>query len=340
MKVKFWRVGTGDAISITFFDESGLRRNIFIDSGFVGTYAHTIKPELIAIQKAGEVVDLWVLTHTDRDHIGGVITFIKDGTFEGRNELVKEYWFNWSDFSFQPTSDKLSVAQGINLRDYLRMTGKLNSKDIKSGNVPVVLYGCEFTILSPNAKSLENSKVRWQREEVTTPIATPVYDYDQTIEDLTAQSEIEDADPFNGGSVAFLLQYQGHKLLFLGDSHPTVVVESLRNLGYSPTNRLQVEFVKLSHHASMRNTSRELLSLIESSNYIILAEGRSHALPNKWTLANILTNSLRDRTKPVFFYFNHETPRLRSIFEVDGDTTAYNFSCVFGKERYLEFTFP
>jgi len=336
MKLKFWRVGTGDAITINFPDSKDRKRNIFIDGGFVGTYRHSIKPELVRIREAGELVDLWVLTHTDRDHIGGVEAFIKDVAIADRERLVVEFWFNWSDYTFVPPTEKVSVAQGIVLREYLQAIGKLPREEIKVTPDSIVLYDCTFAILSPDQQSLEKSKIHWQRQEHPMPVAGGRNDHESTIEELSVAPASEDTDPFNGGSIAFLVSWRERSILLLGDSHPSVIVQSLTRLGYSPANRLRVDFVKLSHHGSKNNTSRGLIQLLDSDNYIILAEGSVHSLPNKWTLANILVHPERDFSRTITFYFNYDNPRLRSIFDTDSNKDKYNFRCVFSTEPFLE----
>lgn len=336
MKVKFWRVGTGDAITISFRDSDGKTRNIFIDSGFVGTYRNSIKLELLRIREAREVVDLWVVTHSDRDHIGGVEAFVKDTTMVDRENLITEFWFNWSDYPFTPPSPKISTAQGIILLEYLRDIGKLRRDEIKVGPDPVAVFDCALTILSPDEQTLDKSKIKWQAEESRVPIGGMMNDYGATIETLSGEPTTEDSDPFNGGSIALLVRWNTFSLLLLGDSHPSVIVKSLTALGYSPTNPLRVDYVKLSHHGSKNNTSRELLQLLDSDNYIILAEGYAHSLPNKWTLANILTRPERDPSRRITFYFNHDNARLRSIFDVDTDREKYNFQCVYSNEPFLE----
>ena len=59
------------------------------------------------------------------------------------------------------------------------------------------------------------------------------------------------------------------KILLLADSHPSVIVASLRALYYSETQKLTVDYMKVSHHGSRYNTSPELLSLINCRNLFL-----------------------------------------------------------------------
>ena len=44
----------------------------------------------------GESIDLWIITHIDNDHIGGLYNFINDTDFfETHHEQLKEVWMNY-----------------------------------------------------------------------------------------------------------------------------------------------------------------------------------------------------------------------------------------------------
>lgn len=328
MIIKFWKVGSGDGITINFKDSGGISRNLFIDGGYLGTYRTTIKQELLKIQAAGQRVDLWIITHTDRDHIGGVEAFLKDPFFLQKEDLVKEYWFNWSSYEFNPLSENISVQQGINLRNYLSGIGKLRLADIIADKNSIEWYGLRLTVLSPNAETLNKSKVAWKEKEAEKLIAADKNDYMESIESLLQQLSKEDDDVWNGGSIALLLEYYGRNVLFLADSFPSVVIETLQKMGYSSINPLVVDYIKLSHHGSKRNHSPELFDMMNCSKFIISANGITHSLPNKWTLAQILGSKSSTGNK-IDFLFNDDTPNLKNIFSIDENRESYNFECTY-----------
>lgn len=334
MLIKFWKAGSADAITISFNDINGDNKNLFIDGGFLRTYLATIKKELIEIQTAGQSVDLWVITHTDRDHIGGVEAFLKDPSIHNKEQLVKEYWFNWSSYEFSPLNNKISVGQGINLRKYLQEIGKLQSEPVIANVIPLQRHGLRLTILSPDEESYLKSMSAWKEVESEKMIALAINDYKEPIESLLNQPFIEDTDVWNGGSIAFLLEYNHQKILFLADSFPSVIIKSLRKMGYTSANRLKVDYIKLSHHGSKRNFDPFLLEIIECSKFIILANGITHSLSNKWTLAQILASNYRAGNKTEF-YFNDDTEVLKSIFTVDKNKELYDFECIYCHSPYL-----
>ena len=334
MKIKFWKVGSADAITINFKDEAGAIKNLFIDSGYLSTYLRTIKQELLDIQAANQCVDLWIITHTDRDHIGGVEAFLKDPSIYEKDELVKQYWFNWSSYEFSPLNEKISVTQGINLRNYLSAIGKLQLTDIIENEKPIEWHGLRLTILSPNEERLTKSKMAWKESESEKLIASSLNDYNEPIHSLLKQHYKEDSDVWNGGSIAFLLECNNKRILFLADSFPSEVIQALKKKGYSSINRLPVDYIKLSHHGSKRNFDPKLLEIIDCSRFIILANGITHSLPSKWTLAQIIGSPSRTGNK-IEFLFNDDTEALKGIFTVDKNKELYNFECSYSNLSFL-----
>jgi hypothetical protein len=96
----------------------------------------------------------------------------------------------------------------------------------------------------------------------------------------------------NSASIAFNLTYKEsgkiYNFLFLADSYPDVIAESLIKLKYSPKNPFFVDFVKVSHHGSKRNTNLELLGLIRANTFIIMTNG--YKKPDKETIARLIFN--------------------------------------------------
>ena len=83
--------------------------------------------------------------------------------------------------------------------------------------------------------------------------------------------------------------------------------QKVRTLGYSDTNKLKLDLVKISHHGSQYSTSDEFLSLLDSECYIISTNGSKHGLPNKRTIARIIKAT---DGKILFNYSDVITPLL------------------------------
>ena len=141
-------------------------------------------------------------------------------------------------------------------------------------------------------------------------------------------SEKVDAQVANAASVAFILRCDDLSVLMLGDCYPHNVVDYLRKKGYTPLHPLVVDYVKVSHHGSMHNTSNELLDLIKCNRYIISTNGDKFGHPDREVFAHILCHPNRNRKEKVHLYFNYEIASLlkkSGRFLLGGEMDKYNF---------------
>ncbi len=125
------------------------------------------------------------------------------------------------------------------------------------------------------------------------------------IEEVVAQKFNPDTATINGSSISFILEFQGKRVLFLGDSHTDIIVTNIQNILKKTTKeRLYFDAIKISHHGSKHNTSLELLELIESKRYIISTNGRGTGFrhPDLETISRILV-SKTDFKKELIFNF-------------------------------------
>lgn len=95
----------------------------------------------------------------------------------------------------------------------------------------------------------------------------------------------------NNASISFLLFYKGKCALFAGDASPDDMVNSGREyLSRSGVNSeyLELMLMKMPHHGSSRNVTREFLSFFKTENYLISTIGyRKNQHPGKGMLAEI-----------------------------------------------------
>ena len=141
-------------------------------------------------------------------------------------------------------------------------------------------------------------------------------------------SEKANSEVANAASIAFILRCEGLSVLMLGDCYPHNVVAYLRKRGYSESKPLVVDYVKISHHGSMHNTSNELLDLIKCNHYIISTNGDKFGHPDREVFAHILCHPKRNRAEKVHLYFNSDIPSLlkkSGKFLLGGEMERYNF---------------
>lgn len=277
-----------------------------------------------------EHIDLLIITHVDDDHIGGILKYFASNEFD--SNIIKKVWFNSGKLineHFQKNLENenlqeldefettyTSINQGVTFESKLESNSLWDKKLIKAGCDVFHEFGVKFTILSPDEKRLRKLLIKWETEYPST-LTSESTDYDMSFKELLLDDNFkEDSSIHNGSSIAFILEIEAKKMLFLGDSYPSVVVDNLNKLGYSKENKLTVDFVKLSHHASKANTSSELLESIDCKKFIVLTNGDYHRLPNKTTFARIYNSN-----KEAELYFNYPF-LIKRVFE-DGEIKKY-----------------
>ncbi|AEI52160.1 ComEC/Rec2 family competence protein [Runella slithyformis] len=311
-------VRCGDCLYINFLDNtSKISRHIIVDAGYSNTYHRTLKPIIDRLAKEGSEIDLFILTHTDGDHIGGMKPHIINFGVNG----IKQFWFNYAPtpFTLKDGTDEVSIKQGINLRDYLLKFGKVNSSPILTGHVEKIGDGI-ITVLSPDNEQFNRFVEEWRNEEPYSEgdvaITTTTTDYSEPIADLIHNEYEPDSSWSNRSSIAFVLQLGSKKVMLTGDAHPDVIISALRTQGYTPDNPIQLELMKISHHGSKANTSDELIKLVDCQCFLISSnEGNKHSFPHKEALARVIwvTHQRRPKT-PIHIYFTYNSSILKEIF--------------------------
>jgi beta-lactamase superfamily II metal-dependent hydrolase len=354
MKIKFLKAFNGDAILISF-KEIGETRNILIDGGMPATYVQKgkngkleygdLKETVDKIRENDEKIDLLVLTHVDDDHIGGVLKwFEKD---KDAHKTIGKVWFNSGRLISEYFDEKeiaenlleipdestlTSIGQGVKFEDYIEKNG------IWDRSIVVALeyfeyLGIKFKILSPSHDKLKLLLGKWEKEKPES-LDTSAYknDYELTLAEHIAKDKFkEDAAVHNGSSISFIMTVEKKNFVFLADAHPTVVVNSLRALGYSIDKPLKAELVKISHHGSKANNSVDMLELIKTNKYVISTNGDKHAHPNKQFLARLA--SINGNCE---VYFNYPE-QIEQIFSEEDYADFPNFKPT--SQENNEFTF-
>lgn len=296
----------GDCLWVEYGDTHPPKR-ILIDAGTVGTYPRSLAPKIQAtIEAEGSCkFELFVVTHIDADHIGGAIEFLKQAGTTGVS--IKEIWFN-GYFHLSNTSPSiLGAKQGEMLTplvqdgpwEWNKRFNELAVMVPDTGNLPTfTIAGMKITLLSPTFEKLQKLKPKWEKElEKAGLVPGHAYAIEDVLPNGFLGGKIEDwantvfkedtAEP-NGSSIAFIAEYEGKRVLFGADAHPSVLLESLQR---APLNAdtLPLNAFKLPHHASKNNTSKEMIAAFPAEHYLVSTNGQQFNHPDEEAIARILT---------------------------------------------------
>ncbi|WP_201008725.1 MBL fold metallo-hydrolase [Paenibacillus glycanilyticus] len=164
-----------------------------------------------------------------------------------------------------------------------------------------------------------------------------VSSFTQSIEEISKKPFEPDTAEINGSSIAFILEFEGKRLLFLGDSHSDVVEHNLRKLLKQTNNdeeKLWFDLVKVSHHGSKFNTSVDLLNLIASNKYVFSTNGRgkNFSHPDIETIYRIVST---DKTKNKELIFNYKPIRILNKFNQPELLNEYSYSIKYNNDMAL-----
>lgn len=324
----------GDCLLLEYGDPAAPRR-ILVDGGRAATYPDIAR--VLAAPGGDTRLDLLVVTHVDQDHILGVL-----GLFEERRRTppVSDVWFNGYDHlgdsdleTFGPLDgERLTTAL---LEQRLPWNAAFAGRAVEIGRPFDWLHdGSKVTLLSPDRRSLEHLIPTWRQEcaknglipgrppEEPPPLGFEAMGPIGDIEQLADSHFEPDDSKTNRTSIAFLFEYQGVRIMFTGDAEDGRLVESIRPLAAADGGRLRLDVLKLSHHGSAKNLSRDLLNLIDCRRYLISTNGKRHGHPDSIAMARLLSNG-GDEKHLVFNYRDRA-----ALWDVGAWRDRYRYSVV------------
>lgn len=228
------------------------------------------------------------------------------------------------------TPGEISARQGSNLAGLLRQGGyRWNNGDGRQptgsdGLSSLTIQGVHIQIIGPSRERLEALKKWWVAEIRRLGFAGELAELDDIFEFLCAhgavapapqtisasdgelsQVHIPDDSVTNGSSISMIVEVGRYRLLLLGDAWAADVVNALKPVGPSI-----FAAIKIAHHGSARNTSPELLGLIDAPHFFISTNGDGHAHPDFAVLQAIVD---RPATFKRTLHCNYSTPASRRL---------------------------
>lgn len=291
-----------DAIIIHFIDDDNSVHNIIVDGGDKRSpkfcYTDRLKKELELIFNKNEQIDLWVITHIDDDHIGGLYNFIEDNEFFTLHcDKLKEVWMNYGgngDYNVRRNGE-VGYKSGKELRNLLREEHVLVKEMIVAGQITNI-GDAKFVVVAPSKDAYNKYIKWWNKREFGKAVSVSDgliggtnCDYDKKFVDFDLNSYQEDDDVKNNSSIAFLMIYQRVNLLFTADSCSSILMDGLNRFIMSGRDKLKLNFMHVPHHGSSRNSSLEFLKKIESPLFVVTGDAMNpYNLPDKETIARLM----------------------------------------------------
>lgn len=253
---------------------------------------------------------------------GEQIISAEQGTTAGALLLQGKYSWN-GDFNNRAVciEQASEVALNVDVNIYLLSPDKQKLEKLKNlWSDELKIYDANFN--SGNSQLYDDAfemLLSWETEKVKVA-PKQISATEETLEELLKTPFDEDNTATNGSSIAFILQIQNKKLLFLADAHPSLIVRSLNE--YQNEGTIIFDLIKVSHHGSFANISRELLTKIDSESYLISTNGQKNIHPDKETIAHIITRKADFHRK---LYFNYITANSKYFAREDW-MEEYNYS--------------
>ena len=317
----------GDALLIEYGTDRV--RRLLIDAGPLHAFAD-VSARLAKIPGDDQRVELLVVTHVDTDHVEGMIRLLAPPV-NSWPIAPEEIWFNgWRHLDESTLGGREGefmsalIQRRAGEKWNTRFGGRAVCCERVAGDKVILEEGMELTLLSPSEQSLKNLLTAWSRHADQWDIDPGDLDdaWTQLVEEnkfhpdapltlgpedmsskLSKMLRGGDSSTANGSSIAFLARFGEKSCMFLGDAHMKVVCASLRRMGATPQNPLKVNAVKMAHHGSKNNITREFFELVDAKHWLVSSNGDKFRHPDREAMQAVIQGS---RRKPTL-WFNYRS---------------------------------
>jgi hypothetical protein len=318
---------------------------MLIDGGPATVYTNHLRPVLAGIAARGGRLDQVVLSHTDEDHVAGLVDlFAELRSLQLQNQPpligVDGMWIN--SFAFdsivaphmahivvlvpspagqtEETVDSslpqpaFGIAEGMDLRELLaQLSVPVNSGFpnnlvcLESALEPVTMAGLKLTMVGPTKSNLDRLERDWfEWLQKQQPPEGVV-----SALDLTKRISPDQSIP-NRGSIVFVAEYDGRTILFTADGRASDVTRGLIRCGLMEKDGVfHVDVLKVPHHGSARNASRKFFSQVTADTYVFSADGTNDN-PDLLTLG-WLVEALKEQGRKASLLFTNLTPSVEEL---------------------------
>jgi hypothetical protein len=319
----------------------------------VATWKDVLLPRLKEINPAVRLpIALGMVSHIDDDHIFGILkltnTLVAEKPSEPAAVKFARFWFNSFDKLVGPKPDVApdeaktaslqslvstqslpgvndnhaqaimqSIGQGNSLTSDLKKLG-LSSNTLvmaKKGQKAIPIEGAKATIVGPRQDRLNALQKAWQkalqkpgkeaRNAALQELFLPKKDLDKSVPNLS--------------SIVVRVEVGGKTLLLTGDAHGDDIVEAWKELELPVP--ATIDLLKMPHHGSIRNTTKQFLKFFTAEHYVFSANGK-YDNPDAPTLEALV--KIHGHRKIVLHFTNADVVWKKPYPLEKGDAKAAN----------------
>ena len=324
------------------------RARILIDAGPSHAFDHVVG-RLRELADDDPLVDVFVITHVDTDHIEGALRLI--GGVDSPL-MFGDVWFNGLGHL---EADRVGTDRGGVQGQFLAalLAGRAwnlawggKAVRLTDDGAPITLRPPAIdgrpvetiTVLSPTRAKARSMAKQWRLacegadleiDDVAQVLARFEADARYGAQRGGDEARVVrlgvDGSVPNGSSIAFVFEYGGRCVLLSGDAHAGVLRDSIRRLlDQRGDARLHLDAFKISHHGSRNNISAALLDLLVCDTFLVSTNGDRFGHPDAEAIELIASRAGGSRTRVVFNYRTEHTspwehdPRIEAIYGDDG----------------------
>ncbi len=354
LRLHVFQAEFGDCLMLEY-GAAAKPKYLLIDGGPSGTYEKHLQPILKKTFPRRGRLELVMLSHVDNDHVTGLLDLfaeLRQAKDAGRKNTISVggLWHNAFSQTIDPKEeihprlrDLLAAAksagmtmeatdftlEGILEGHQLRLAALALGVPLNPGFAEGVIRaetapqkiqmdGLSLRVVGPTQKNLENLRKTWlkwlDKNEARLQIATQA-----------AAIKADTSIP-NLSSIMVLAEESGKKLLLTGDGRGSDLLQGLKQAKLlDAQGRLHVDVLKMPHHGSARNITRQFLEAVTADRYVISANGM-YGNPDYAALAWVV-EAARDQGRKIEIVLTNETPSSKKLLKTfDPHTCGYSLT--------------
>jgi hypothetical protein len=330
----------GDCLVLEY-GSAAAPRFLLVDGGPDQIYPLHLKSELAAIAAAGGRLDLVVLSHVDQDHIIGLLDLFADLRDQRANNepeviAVDGVWFNQFSTTIDPNGDIAprfqalvsamhshgqsmvmsdmsldSIGQGHQMHLLAHTLGLAVNQSFAGGVVktdaaadPIVLDNLSLSVVGPSDTNLAALQAEW--EEWLDAHEPAAVSSDPFLAAMTDRSIP------NLSSIMLHAEADGKTMLLTGDGRGDHLLDGLKESGLGDSDgAIHVDLLKMPHHGSARNVTKEFFKKVTADTYVISANGK-HDNPDLATLI-WLVEAAEEQGRTIDIFVTNDTESTQGL---------------------------